>query len=1288
MPRWTFLLAVLLLGLACGDQGPVQPEPPPPSASTSARPFSNSQDCRACHPRQFNEWRSSPHAYTGISPTFYSLVAAGQNSRGAGVLSEIGDEVSMGGGVGNFCLPCHSPIGFTGLEGHYGGNNGGFAGVQPLVPFVCAPFSPSNPLEACTTQNSVEDCGEAGLCVQFEGRTCVNMPPVSTSDPFPRIQVHCTDDADCAAGVNGCPDGGENCGPCIIAPTTIYYTEEAQEGINCEACHNLKPNHQRSCQLFREADSVGVLSIDLAQRETADGRRLRLGPYPVQAGSGPGGTPDRGQGLLNDTLPLVANAFHESARVDTPLLVAYDQTDRADPDNPTQQSIHVVRPTAVTCQELPYCGPGSICQGGMPTVIGEACMSDEDCGGCGASGLCGVGGPRAGEACETSIDCAWVVNTGQNLLDRAIDNTLDETITPLTRPLDRPDGNYYRSSMFCGTCHDVRPPFANAILKSCEEQPTHVCSGDSDCLNLNVGCSGNDCGPCVVEQNSSSLIASSPAGVMPAPGDPANNGYRRVENLFSEWQISLYAHPELTFCRQNSFKACTADADCMDGLFDEGPCDLSSPYGGEVITCQDCHMSNFPLTPLIDAAGTVVDKNDLYPFAKAAIEGSQSDVSSPIPARRVSTHHMAGVDLPLVKYPGQAIQAVRRQQLIDSGFKITLDETPSTATAGVKFEVEVTVENVGVGHRFPAGFSHERQNWLQVFVQEKDALDARGIGDKPFFLDLDDPASSAPCHLQRHVATSTADSKDPDGAVALASAGCVFRSGFLLDKAHPETGEMEPDGSLDDEDPEDFFVAIGTRVRGRVGDLPRIEVNPGTEGRALDIQFICEEETAEVYREAIEAGSGIDTGVVPSHMYQARLCDPGLTPAEGPGHTAPGYGNPGCMEGGADVGPCVPEIELSDGNERGRCAGDITKGTCQNDADCGPDGPCLYRCSLFPELECCDQNDPTCAAFYARLGTDECEMDSLACVGGSNAGEPCLRNSMCAGGGTCEETRICIGGSNSGGACSEINKAADCPGSLDIDGTPGNCGNVGPCRIENTGITNFQNQFRNTENGVCVDPNNPIDPQGRPIPLIRPGTNEPAGCFLNLQCNLQGLGGNVCLVNGECSDDSPMPGKACTNVTYRDDCGIAAHPNAQPGTCNVEFNLELNGRPSESVFIQNHPFNFNSMAPLQPYTFFYDFEVPAALVGKELIVSVRLFNRHFPMRFLRNLIGTQTVRPPFIVEAGGDASNPSECNSPRQIDIDCFVKPVVTLGQAEVGGRVTTDPDNPMPTMKAILVMP
>jgi hypothetical protein len=1301
--------------------------------SMERRPFSASADCKACHPRQYNEWRTSPHAYSGISPSFYSLVAAGQNSFGAGALINQSAGVSLGGGVGNFCLPCHAPLAFIG-DGRYGGNNAGFANIDPdgVIPFICSPTAstPGNAFKECTQENSATVCGNPGACNQFEGRTCSNAPAVKAGQTFPRKLIHCSDDTDCAGGANGCP-AGQDCGPCVINPATIFYPPRAQEGINCEVCHTALPNHQRSCQLFRNSDAAGVLSFDIAERGANDGgRRIRLGPYPLDPSTDP-----NDDGLASDQLPLVLNAFHESARVDSPLGVPYQDTDYAfGVPNPANTNPNIVRPTALSCEDLPYCGnagaagagsnPGDrICNGG-PNLLagGMSCSSDFQCGGCGLNMMtsqveCGPGSPRVGQPCNTSIDCNAPSDPTMNLLQVSTAPG-DQTLGPLaTRPIsggvpgdemDRSDANYFRSSMMCSGCHDVRPPFGNAILRSCQLQDTHVCATNADCMGLNIGCPGNDCGPCVEENSAPPTLTD---GTSPANGgatqfDPRNNGYRRVENLFSEWQISAYAHPELQFCQGDSFRACTSDAQCIINGQDEGPCSVVSPVGlnGDVITCQDCHMSNFPVTPLVDytvaapadpfdnpgvADATTLspvvrtNKNDLYPAAQAAVEGSQTDPSEAIPVRRVSTHFMAGVDLPLVKFPGQSVQIERRQQLIDSGFKIVIDPPTNQTNPGMPFvpgdviRVNVEITNVGVGHRYPAGFSHERQNWVQMFVTERDALENGTPGDASDDLDPFDPA--APCMLQNTIARSAEDPRDPVGAGRLRNAGCAFRSGFVLDKAHPETGEMVPDGSLKDEDPEDFFVVAGTRVRGMPGD-PRIEVNPGASGRALTITNVCEEATAESYRSAIAAGSGIDVRENSTFPYRVRTCDPNLSPPIpgeeasatgmnlGSGFTAPGFGNPACMEGGADLGPCVPEMELSDGNERGRCAKDLTLPLCQSDAECGDAGPCLHRCSGFPELECCDNTPGSdCEAYYNQIGAQECfiatEGGEGTCVAGVNAGQPCSADGQCTGS-TCGNVAICIGGGRSGLGCDSV---ADCPGA------GATCGDVGPCNVENTGIVNFQNQFRQTSNGVCVDRNNPRDASGHPIPILDAGTGEPVSCFLDLTCTLNGLGSNpVCLINGQCAEDAAdipsQAGNPCTNYTYESDCGH----NAAGDTiaCNVELNLELNGKPSESVFIQNHPFNFNSLPPLQPRVFEYEFEVPPDFADKDLVIAARIQNRHFPMRFLRNLIGTQVVEPPLVVEAQGDPSNPNECNNTRQIDIDCFVDPVTTFGNAEPGGFV------------------
>lgn len=1373
---------------------------PTPAPTAAAAPVSMSAavDCAHCHPTQNLEWRTGPHSYTGISPTFFSLVAAGQNTA-AGLLDANGQSVA--GAVGNFCVPCHNPHAYIGENGSQSGNNDGTENVQPTYPFVCTNKLPD--AVPCTQQTSEHDCGLPGQCNLFEGRSCVNSPPRIEGTDLPRQLRPCTSDADCKGLSIGCDNN--DCGPCVIAPSSLYFDALGVEGITCETCHNAQASVRRSCQFFRTSDAIANQASEIFSRATADGQRLRMGPFPVQStpvcsGGGndgqpcqsdadcPSGTcgacfyrikacsggdnkglacqidndcpmststptcdakcsggvndgntcqidsdcpadpgdtgtcatacrggtrdgepfqcstdsdcpgefakccPNTGAtcaGLCaggakdgnpclsqndcppgkagscnktktcsggkndgnnctisadcpaddtptcssnpsNDCLPTVENPFHTTARLDSPLSTPYKQTDRPNGlDNPAADP-QIIRATELTCPELPYCNGGR-CEGGA--ALGAACASDADCGGCGPvashpeqGNHCG--GTASGASCLTSTDCGTPADPNMTLLDRGI---ADGTIGPLAghgtavpHTIDREDGNFFRSSTACGGCHDVRPPQANMIRRSCQRQKSYLCATDADCTGLvGVGCPGDDCGPCVMENNTAPANQS-------VPGDPRNTGYRRLENLFSEWEASLYNHPELTFCANDSYKVCTSDTDCGAG----GTCNLTSPFG-RVVTCQDCHMSMYDddagaPVPLINHDGTIVPEEALYPVDVAAKEGSQRDPTKLLPTRRVTTHYMAGVDIPLVGFPGFDVQRHRKQPLLDHALSISLDSMPAPATGGSPYDVNVTLENVGAGHRIPAGFSHERQFWVQMYVQDADKLGT-----------LDPFAASAPCNRVHSVATGTDDTRDPDGAAKLAAAGCVYRSGFILDKAHPETGEMAPDGSLKDEDPEDFLAVTGTRVRGKKGD-PRIEVRPGAEGTALAVQHVCARATEEAYAAGIADNTGIDYGTT-SFPHQVRFCDPSKSPnPAGVGFTPSGFGNPDCMDNGTDTGPCVEEIELSDANERGRCARDLTRARCQSNDECGDKGPCLYRCENLPELQCCDPNDPndplmTCQQYYQTIGVQgPCLLDPRVCVGGSNSGKPCQ-------------------------------SVADCPG------TGATCGDVGPCHIANRGIVNLQNQFRATANGVCVDPADPRDPTLVPKPVLDAG-GSPRSCLINLDCQLAALkttsgGTAVCLVNGQC-ESGPNAGKPCTNYTYHQDCGAEV-------ACNVESNLGINGRPTESAFFMSHPFNHNSLPPFVPRTFTYHFQVPPQLSGHTLIAAARIMQRQLPMRFLRNLIGTQVVRPPLIFEGREDPTQPGQCRDPRRIDIDCYLEPFVVLGNAERGGSYPGEGGDP-----------
>ncbi len=192
----------------------------------------------------------------------------------------------------------------------------------------------------------------------------------------------------------------------------------------------------------------------------------------------------------------------------------------------------------------------------------------------------------------------------------------------------------------------------------------------------------------------------------------------------------------------------------LENLFtewSEGPYATAANPLGRVVTCQDCHMSAFPYEP----PGT-------YFSDHVAVYGDT-------PLRRASTHYFTGVDIALVDFPGQAPQGLdshglpvgqvdRRRDLLRAACTIEID-AGEVSGDGRTLPLSIGVTNVGAGHNVPSGFSQERQVWIELTVTE-------------------------------------------------AGGTKIYESGFLIDRAHPETGEITPDGNLDDEDLENFHAEI------------------------------------------------------------------------------------------------------------------------------------------------------------------------------------------------------------------------------------------------------------------------------------------------------------------------------------------------------------------------------------------------------------------------------------------------------------------------------------------------
>jgi hypothetical protein len=230
--------------------------------------------------------------------------------------------------------------------------------------------------------------------------------------------------------------------------------------------------------------------------------------------------------------------------------------------------------------------------------------------------------------------------------------------------------------------------------------------------------------------------------------------YFRLENLSTEWQIGPY-----------------------NGT--------SNPFG-QIIPCQDCHMSLFPYagTSTYQVGDMTVTSPTPGKFATdyAAVPGISTADNAPLQQRQVVEHYFTGVDVPLMSptelsarlgpnYPDPYATGVdthgvpnglatRRQDLLNAATRISLGQTDAAAQVGQSFMVRLEAVAL-TGHRFPAGFSQERTGYVQLSVTD----------DNGFLL---------------------------------------YQSGYVVDKPHPITGENAPDGNLNDEDLEHVHAVVGS----------------------------------------------------------------------------------------------------------------------------------------------------------------------------------------------------------------------------------------------------------------------------------------------------------------------------------------------------------------------------------------------------------------------------------------------------------------------------------------------
>jgi hypothetical protein len=153
--------------------------------------------------------------------------------------------------------------------------------------------------------------------------------------------------------------------------------------------------------------------------------------------------------------------------------------------------------------------------------------------------------------------------------------------------------------------------------------------------------------------------------------------------------------------------------------------------GKKAATCQGCHMSLYPGSCEPGASSKNASSDDDCPSGTHFVTRAPGEMST-VSKERVFSHYFTSVDFPLAPaFPAAFIDdagldefgvplgmRARQRMLLKASFRFSIGDTKRS---GGKIEIPIHVENIGAGHRIPAGFSQEREIWVELEV-----TDARG----------------------------------------------------------------------------------------------------------------------------------------------------------------------------------------------------------------------------------------------------------------------------------------------------------------------------------------------------------------------------------------------------------------------------------------------------------------------------------------------------------------------------------------------------------------------------------
>jgi eukaryotic-like serine/threonine-protein kinase len=324
----------------------------------------------------------------------------------------------------------------------------------------------------------------------------------------------------------------------------------------------------------------------------------------------------------------------------------------------------------------------------------------------------------------------------------------------------------------CGFCHQVHGPVGgrgargyqgNATWTSFITGATFAVRPEDARGLFGIGNSGYDLRP-------EDFLLRASSGPRPGPGDRAAPGahlrppedarayLRTSEFCGSCHDVRLFGTDAISGARGEHWKR-------LRNAYSEWAAwaKTETQQGRKPATCQGCHMSAYPGVCVVDPATaataatadakTPVSADAKTPATSLSNEGATSEASALCPPgtrlqprapgelpegrvaetsarkRRVSTHYFSGVDLPLsrefpealVDEPSLDLHGVplsarrRRDLLLRRTFRFGLG---AAARVGQTLAIPVEIENVGAGHRVPAGFSQEREFWVHLTVRD------------------------------------------------------------------------------------------------------------------------------------------------------------------------------------------------------------------------------------------------------------------------------------------------------------------------------------------------------------------------------------------------------------------------------------------------------------------------------------------------------------------------------------------------------------------------------------------